>query len=297
MFLGLDLGTSAVKALLVDGERARGRQRLRAAGREPHPAPGHAEQAPDAWWAALLDAVDALQREHAAALSAVARHRPVRADARCGAAGRRRRGAAPGHPVERHPLGERECAALEAAAPTLRAVAGNIAMPGFTAPKLLWVRSHEPDGLRPHPHRAAAQGLAAPAPHRREDRGDVGRLRHAVAGRGRRGTGPSRCWPPPGSGASTCRAWWRGTPPPARCCPELAARWGMAPGVGVLAGGAEDNAAGAVGLGAIRAGDAFVSLGTSGVLFATTERFRPYPQAAVHAFCHALPGACGTRWA
>ncbi len=45
-----------------------------------------------------------------------------------------------------------------------------------------------------------------------------------------------------------------------------------------------------MGLGAIRAGDAFVSLGTSGVLFATTERFRPYPQAAVHAFCHALPG-------
>ena len=59
----------------------------------------------------------------------------------------------------------------------------------------------------------------------------------------------------------------------------------------VLAGGAGDNAAGAVGLSAIRPGDAFVSLGTSGVLFATTDRFRPYPQAAVHAFCHALPGS------
>jgi xylulokinase len=58
----------------------------------------------------------------------------------------------------------------------------------------------------------------------------------------------------------------------------------------VLAGGAGDNAAGAVGLGAIRPGDAFVSLGTSGVLFAVTERFRPWPGAAVHAFCHALPG-------
>jgi xylulokinase len=58
----------------------------------------------------------------------------------------------------------------------------------------------------------------------------------------------------------------------------------------VLAGGAGDNAAGAVGLSAIRAGDAFISLGTSGVLFATTDRFRPWPQAAVHAFCHALPG-------
>jgi xylulokinase len=57
----------------------------------------------------------------------------------------------------------------------------------------------------------------------------------------------------------------------------------------VLAAGAGDNAAGAIGLSAIRPGDAFVSLGTSGVLFAVTERFRPWPQAAVHAFCHAIP--------
>jgi xylulokinase len=70
--------------------------------------------------------------------------------------------------------------------------------------------------------------------------------------------------------------------------PELTARWRMA-GRPILAGGAGDNAAGAVGLSAIRPGNAFVSLGTSGVLFATTERFRPYPQAAVHAFCHAVP--------
>ena len=56
------------------------------------------------------------------------------------------------------------------------------------------------------------------------------------------------------------------------------------------AGGAGDNAAGAVGLGAIQPGSAFVSLGTSGVLWATTGRFVPAPEAAVHAFCHALPG-------
>src|SRR5690348_10703940 len=47
---------------------------------------------------------------------------------------------------------------------------------------------------------------------------------------------------------------------------------------------------GAIGLSAIKSGDAFVSLGTSGNLFATTDSFRPYMQAAVHAFCHALPG-------
>jgi xylulokinase len=71
--------------------------------------------------------------------------------------------------------------------------------------------------------------------------------------------------------------------------PELAARWHMARAP-ILAGGAGDNAAGAIGLSVIRPGTAFVSLGTSGVLFATTEKYRPYPQAAVHAFCHALPG-------
>ncbi len=80
-----------------------------------------------------------------------------------------------------------------------------------------------------------------------------------------------------------------GNAPAGALRPELAARWRMTRRP-VLAGGAGDNAAGAVGLSAIQPGDAFVSLGTSGVLFAATDGFRPYPQAAVHAFCHALPG-------
>jgi xylulokinase len=58
------------------------------------------------------------------------------------------------------------------------------------------------------------------------------------------------------------------------------------------AGGGGDNAASAVGIGAVRPGEGFVSLGTSGVLFVTGDRYRPNPQSAVHAFCHALPG----RW-
>jgi xylulokinase len=59
-----------------------------------------------------------------------------------------------------------------------------------------------------------------------------------------------------------------------------------------VAGGGGDNAASAVGIGAVRPGDGFLSLGTSGVLFVVTERHRPNPASAVHAFCHALPG----RW-
>jgi xylulokinase len=69
---------------------------------------------------------------------------------------------------------------------------------------------------------------------------------------------------------------------------DLRQRWGMTEAV-VVAGGAGDCAASAIGLGAISAGDAFLSLGTSGVLFAVTDRFAPNPASAVHAFCHALP--------
>ena len=69
----------------------------------------------------------------------------------------------------------------------------------------------------------------------------------------------------------------------------LAGRWGMASRP-VLAGSAGDNAAGAVGLGAVRAGSSFLSLGTSGVLWVTTDRFRPHPQGGIHTFCHAVPG-------
>jgi xylulokinase len=69
---------------------------------------------------------------------------------------------------------------------------------------------------------------------------------------------------------------------------ELAQRWGIAKPP-VVAGGGGDNAAGAVGLGAIKPGDAFVSLGTSGVLWATTAGFAPNRNLPIHAFCHAVP--------
>jgi xylulokinase len=68
----------------------------------------------------------------------------------------------------------------------------------------------------------------------------------------------------------------------------VAAAWGMRPDT-VIAGGAGDNAAGAAGIGVIRPGDAFLSLGTSGVYFVAGDRFAPAPEGAVHAFCHCLP--------
>jgi xylulokinase len=78
---------------------------------------------------------------------------------------------------------------------------------------------------------------------------------------------------------------------------ELARRWGITTQTAEgnarcipIAGGGGDNAASAVGIGAVRPGEGFVSLGTSGVIFLTSDRFRPNPASATHAFCHALPG-------
>jgi xylulokinase len=79
--------------------------------------------------------------------------------------------------------------------------------------------------------------------------------------------------------------------PSAMLRPELAQAWGLGPEV-VIAGGAGDNAASAIGIGAVAPGDGFISLGTSGVLFVVNDRYRPNPASAVHAFCHALP----QRW-
>ncbi len=284
MFLGLDFGTSAVKALLVDGEQ-RPVGSASAALQVQRPATGHSEQAPEAWWNAMLDAVDALGREHSAALAAVQgiglsgqMHGAVLLDG----AGSVLRPAILWNDVR----ATAECAALEASFPALRQVSGNIAMPGFTAPKLLWLRAHEPEVF------ARVRTVLLPKAWVRyrltgeliEEMSDAsGTLWLDVGARdwsdaALAATGLSRAAMP---------RLVEGNAPAGALRPELAARWGM--GRAVLAGGAGDNAAGAVGLGAIRPGDAFVSLGTSGVLFATTDRFRPYPQAAVHAFCHAIP--------
>ena len=181
-----------------------------------------------------------------------------------------------------------ECAELEATFPTLRQVTGNIAMPGFTAPKLLWVRRHEPTVF------ARVRKVLLPKAYIRyrltgemiEEMSDASGTLWLDVG--------ARDWSDAALSATglTRDAMPRLVEGNARAGtlrPELAARWRMAHRP-ILAGGAGDNAAGAIGLSAIRPGDAFVSLGTSGVLFATTDRFRPYPQAAVHAFCHAMPG-------
>ncbi len=285
MFLGLDFGTSSVKALLVDGEQRVIGSASRALGIS-RPAPGWSEQDPEDWWQALLGAVDELRVGHADALACVQgiglsgqMHGAVLLDA----AGAVLRPCILWNDVR----ATEECREFERAFPASRAVTGNLAMPGFTAPKLLWVRKHEPALFA-----RLARVLLPKAWVRFRLTGEYVEEMSDASGSLWLDVG-ARDWSDAALAATgLTRAAMpllvEGNAPAGTLLPQLASRWGMARSP-LLAGGAGDNAAGAVGLGAIRPGSAFVSLGTSGVVWATTGQFLPYPQAAVHTFCHALP--------
>ncbi|HZF32910.1 MAG TPA: xylulokinase [Candidatus Angelobacter sp.] len=286
MYLGIDLGTSELKVALVDSG-----QRLIATARSEltvqRPQPLWSEQDPAAWWQAVEAALADLRRRAPRELAEVAAiglsgqmHGAVLLDA----GGRVLRPAI----LWNDARSGAECAELERRAPDLRRITGNLAMPGFTAPKLLWVARHEPAIFR-----ATAKVLLPKDYLRRELTGDDVSEMSDASGTlwldvGRRdwsdamleATGLARRHMP---------HLVEGRQPSGTLLPALARAWGLRDGVRV-AGGGGDNAATAVGIGAVRDGQAFLSLGTSGVLFVATAAFRPNPAEGVHAFCHALPG-------
>jgi xylulokinase len=288
MYLGIDLGTSEVKLLLLDG---RGRT-VGSAGSTltlANPQPLWSEQAPADWWAATQAAVATLRAAHPdefAQVRAIGLSGQMHGAVLLDAADTVLRPAILWNDGRCHA----ECAELEAAAPTLHAIAGNLAMPGFTAPKLLWVKKHEPDVF------ARVASVLLPKDWLRlqltgdkvSDPSDAaGTLWLDVARRDwsdelLAATGLTRAHMPRLVEASE---------PSGVLLPEIAAAWGLGAEV-IVAGGAGDNAASAIGIGATAPGDGFISLGTSGVLFVVNDRYRPNPASAVHAFCHALP----QRW-
>ena len=282
MYLGIDLGTSGVKAILLDdagGIAAQASAPLAVST----PQALWSEQDPAQWWqatgAAITQLPAALRRKvhaiglagqmHGATLLDAADHvlRPAILwnDGRSFA----------------------ECAALEAAEPRTRAITGNIAMPGFTAPKLAWVRENEPDVF------AQVASVLLPKDYLRllmtgEKASDLsdsaGTLWLDVAARDWSGAMLAAT----GLAAAQMPRLAEGPELTGTLLPQVAAAWGMER-VPVVAG-AGDNAAGAAGVGVIGDGDALLSLGTSGVIFVATRGFRPNPARAVHAFCHCLPG-------
>jgi xylulokinase len=303
MYLGLDLGTSELKAILLTPDHRIVAQ-AQASLTISQPQALWSEQAPQDWAAALFAVCDQLAAEHPQVMADVRAiglagqmHGAVLLDA----ADAVLRPAILWNDGRSHA----QCAELERDVPTASRIAGNHAMPGFTAPKLLWVREHEPQLFR------QVKTVLLPKDYLRllltgekaTDCSDAsGTFWLDIA---------ARAWSAPlldacGLDARHMPRLVEGNMPAGTLLPELARRWGMRPGI-IIAGGGGDNAASAVGMGVVAPGQGFVSLGTSGVIFIVSDGYRPNPSAAVHAFCHALPGiwhqmsvmlaaASGLRW-
>jgi xylulokinase len=284
MYLGIDLGTSGVKLLLIDAEQTViGTANASIEVSRPHP--GWSEQDPADWIAATRKAIETLRTTHGRALSAVrgiglSGH--MHGATLLGADDGVLRPCILWNDTRSH----REAAALDAD-PRFRKITGNIVFPGFTAPKLAWVKANEPAIF------GRVRKVLLPKDYLRLWlTGDHISEMSDSAGTSWLDTG-ARKWSAELLAATDLSedqmpALVEGTQPGGVLRRELAGEWGLGEGI-VVAGGAGDNAASACGMGTVRGGQAFVSLGTSGVLFAANDAYLPNPESAVHAFCHALP--------
>ncbi|MGF9759268.1 xylulokinase [Microvirga sp. 0TCS3.31] len=287
-YLGIDVGTSAMKAILVD-ERQMTVAEVDVSLPISRPQDLWSEQDPEAWWQAVQASLDRLRAQDEAALADVCAiglsgqmHGAVLLDA----ANRPLRPAILWNDGRSY----REAQELGTKHPGLSRAMGVIPMPGFTAPKLVWLARHEPETFR------AVRKVLLPKDYIRFQ------LTGAIVTDMSDAAGTwwldeaKRDWSDEALAATGLTrdhmaSLVEGSQASGTVDPEIARRWGMRSDV-VVAGGAGDAAAGAVGMGAIQDGSAFISLGTSGQLFVTTENFSPAPEALVHSFCHAVPG----RW-
>jgi xylulokinase len=288
MFLGIDVGTSEVKVLLLDADhRVIGVSGSSLEISRPHV--GHSEQDPAAWWTATQLALAELKskftREYAA-IKAIGlsgqMHGAVLLDKN--------------NQVLRPAIlwndtrSAQECVEMMKELPSLPQLAGSLAMPGFTAPKLRWLSKHEPAVF------SKVAKVLLPKDYIRfmltgehvSDMSDAsGSMwldieKRAWSAELLELTGLSEAHMPrlvEGSAAS------------GQLTAQTATALGLQAGI-VVAGGAGDNASSAVGMGAVNAGEGFLSLGTSGVLFVVTPKYQPNAASATHAFCHAVPD----RW-
>ena len=286
MYLGLDFGTSSVKGVLIDAK-----QKIvataSAALKVSRPQPGWSEQNPEDWWKACNIVVKTLGKMKPKAIAAVEG---------IGLSGQQHGATLLGKDGKvlrpcilwNDARSFKECEDIEAREPKARAISGNIPLAGFTAPKLVWVKKHEP--------KTFAQVAKVLLPK------DYIRLRMTGEYASDMSDSSGTYW------LDVARRDWsekllaatdmsldqmpklyEGTDATGRLTPAVARAWGM-PRRPVVAGGGGDNAAAACGIGAVTDNSALVSIGTSGVMFVSNDTFRPNAGRAVHAFCHAVPG-------
>lgn len=284
VYLGIDLGTSSVKVIILDDD-----DKLVAHASAPlsvsRPAPLWSEQDPSDWWEATNIAMAELGQSNAKTLQKVKA---------IGLSGQMH-GATlldDNNAIIRPAIlwndgrSEQQCKSIEAREPNTRSITGNIAMPGFTAPKLVWLKENEPENF------AKVAKVLLPKDYLRflmtgdfaSDMSDsAGTLWLDVE---------KRQWSEQMLAATDLTIaqmpkLFEGTEITGYLNKASAAKWGMSK-VPVIGGGG-DNAAGAAGIGIINPNEAFLSLGTSGVYFVANETYKPNPDSAVHTFCHCLP--------
>jgi len=284
MYLGIDLGTSSVKTVIMNED-----QSILASHSAPmdvsRPHDGWSEQNPADWVDAMQLTLDALKASHPAELSAV---RGIGLSGHMHGATLIDKDDAVIRPCMLWNDTRSQVQASRLDTEQFRDIGGNILFPGYTSPKVAWVADNEPENFEKIarillPKDYARLWLTGEYVAEMSDASGTGWLNVA-----------QRCWSDELLGASNLNrahmpSLVEGTEISGQLRQTLASRYGMRSDV-VVAGGAGDNAASACGMGTIAAGDAFLSLGTSGVLFAANAHYQPNAESAVHAFCHALPG-------
>jgi len=290
LVLGIDVSTTATKAVLVDETGAVAG--VASAGYPfETPRPLWSEQDPGLWWGGAIEAISsvlAAAGRAGADIAAVGLTGQMHGLVLLDAADRVLRPAI----LWNDQRTAAECDAIRAAVGPERLVeiTGNDALTGFTAPKLVWVRDHEPDVWRRSAHVLLPKDyvrLQLTGEHALDKADGAGTILFDLAARDWSAEVLGRLDIPP--------AWlprtFEGPEVTGVVTAEAAAATGLRAGTPVVAGGG-DQAANAVGVGVVSPGTVALSLGTSGVIFAATDAPLYEPRGRVHAFCHAVPG----RW-
>lgn len=286
MYVGLDLGSSGQRALLIDEDQTvLGATEAAYEMQRPHP--GWSEQDPADWIRATQTCFAALKASFPQAFAAI-KGIGISGQMHGATVLDKARDVIRPCILWNDTRSHAEAAALDAD-PRFRALTGNIVFPGFTAPKLAWMQAQEPDLFD------RVDLVLLPKDYLRFwlTGEEVGDFSDAA------GTswldGGKRAWDEAllaATGLSTANMprLVNGSAVSGVVKDDIAALLGLPAGV-VVAGGGADNAVAACGIGAVRGGQGFVSLGTSGVLLAAIDQWATAPAKAVHAFCHAVPEA------
>lgn len=288
LFLGIDVSTTATKALIMDEQGD-----MRGVGVAEYdfetPQPLWSEQHPDLWWQGTQDAVKAALQNagiHGNEITSVGLTGQMHGLVLLDQAGQVLRKAI----LWNDQRTQQQCEAIHTAIGRERfiQISGNVALTGFTAPKLLWVRDNEPDIF------ARVAHVLLPKDYVRL------KLTGEFAMDKADGSGTVlmdlalRDWSHTLLDALGIPAEWmpqlyEGTQITGMVTTTAANLTGLASGTPVIAGGG-DQSAQAVGVGAVRSGVLALTLGTSGVVFTSTDAPFVEPEGRLHAFCHAVPG-------